>query len=298
MKKTWRQTSHRPVTTPELERDIIAVVSGNPQVSLRKLAQQLATSKTSVYQVLKRLSFRPYKFHHAVELREGDWEKRLEYCEWYTATLGLQPTLTEDIIWSDEAVFYLHGGVNSKNEVYWSQGNPRVVKETHHSFNPKVLVWFGMHNTTLLGPYFFDGTVNAATYKELLTGFLTEYLETLDHLQRARTYFQQDGASAHFAKSVRSWLDTVFPNKWIGRSGTIPWSPRSPDLTPLDCFLWNRLKSVVYTPQPHSIQTLKDNIVFASRRIPLEQATNTYLDIIRRVYKCKEVGGRHFEHLL
>ena len=28
-----------------------------------------------------------------------------------------------------------------------------------------------------------------------------------------------------------------FPGRWIGREGTPPWPPRSPDLTPLDFFM-------------------------------------------------------------
>ena len=32
----------------------------------------------------------------------------------------------------------------------------------------------------------------------------------------ADLYFQQDGAPAHYAVSVRKWLDEHFPDRWIG----------------------------------------------------------------------------------
>ncbi|GFG31161.1 hypothetical protein Cfor_08628 [Coptotermes formosanus] len=56
---------------------------------------------------------------------------------------------------------------------------------------------------------------------------------------RRQFYFQQDGALPHFAGEVRNWLKEVFLMRWIGRSGPIEWSPRSPDLTSLDFFCWS-----------------------------------------------------------
>jgi hypothetical protein len=37
-----------------------------------------------------------------------------------------------------------------------------------------------------------------------------------------------------------------FPDRWIGREGRIPWSPRSPELTPLDILFWGIVKDTVY----------------------------------------------------
>ena len=44
--------------------------------------------------------------------------------------------------------------------------------------------------------------------------------------------FQQDGATAHYAVSIRKWLDEHFPDRWIGHRGFVEWPARSPDLTP------------------------------------------------------------------
>jgi len=51
--------------------------------------------------------------------------------------------------------------------------------------------------------------------------------------------FHQDDASAHYDQRVREYLNKVFPAKrWLGRGEAILWLPRSPDLNPLDFFLW------------------------------------------------------------
>lgn len=78
-------------------------------------------------------------------------------CEWFVEPLKTQSTWYEVIIFSVEAVFYLCGGVNHKNQVYWARNNSRAVLDIHPRFNLKVLVWFGMHGTTLIRPY-YSGT--------------------------------------------------------------------------------------------------------------------------------------------
>jgi len=46
------------------------------------------------------------------------------------------------------------------------------------------------------------------------------------------------GTPAHNAIIVKQYLDEIFPNRWICTYGVIPLPARSPDLTPLDLFLW------------------------------------------------------------
>lgn len=55
-----------------------------------------------------------------------------------------------------------------------------------------------------------------------------------------------DGAPSHFSVKVPNYLDDVFQNMWIRRRGTIMWSARSPDLTPISLyiFLWGYLKKI------------------------------------------------------
>ncbi|GBM78995.1 hypothetical protein AVEN_42420-1 [Araneus ventricosus] len=50
--------------------------------------------------------------------------------------------------------------------------------------------------------------------------------------------FQQDDAPPHYGNIVREFQDTTFPQGWIGRGADMAWPPRSPDITPLDFYLW------------------------------------------------------------
>ncbi|EZA48673.1 hypothetical protein X777_13179, partial [Ooceraea biroi] len=48
-------------------------------------------------------------------------------------------------------------------------------------------------------------------------------------------------------------LNESFPDRWIGRGGRISWPARSPDLMPLDFFLWGHLKNEVATVRGNTL---------------------------------------------
>jgi hypothetical protein len=55
-------------------------------------------------------------------------------------------------------------------------------------------------------------------------------------------------------------LNEEFPQKWIGRGGPIPWPPQSPDIIPLDFFLWGYVKNIVYATKVTSVEQLCERI--------------------------------------
>jgi len=66
---------------------------------------------------------------------------------------------------------------------------------------------------------------------------------------------------------TRNFLNETFPNKWIGRRGQIKWPLRSSDLTPLDYFYWEYLKSKVYETKPGTINELRARLLDVSNSI-------------------------------
>ena len=66
--------------------------------------------------------------------------------------------------------------------------------------------------------------------------------------------FQQNDAPPHWGSHVRRFLDATFPNRWIGRDGPTPWPPRSPDITPLDFYLWGMLRKNCFRHQFQILQ--------------------------------------------
>ncbi|KAJ4441201.1 hypothetical protein ANN_11052 [Periplaneta americana] len=73
-------------------------------------------------------------------------------------------------------------------------------------------------------------------------------------------WFQQDGATAHTARTSMTALRRMFPEHLVSRFGNVNWPTHSPDLSAYDYFLWGFLKSRVYANRPTTIQDLKNNI--------------------------------------
>jgi len=59
-----------------------------------------------------------------------------------------------------------------------------------------------------------------------------------------------NGATAHTARASMSVLREMFPQHVISRSGDVPWTARSPDLSACGYFLWGYLKSKVFISKP------------------------------------------------
>ncbi|KAJ4442484.1 hypothetical protein ANN_04070 [Periplaneta americana] len=86
-------------------------------------------------------------------------------------------------------------------------------------------------------------------------------------INRQHIHFLHDGAPAHFSRTARRYLDRRFPDRWIGRGGPIAWRPRSPDLNPLDFYLWGHLKSLVYSSPVPDLESLRNRTVACSEDI-------------------------------
>jgi len=117
---------------------------------------------------------------------------------------------------------------------------------------------------------------------------------------RIPMYFQHDGAPSHYTRHVTQHLNDTFPNRWIGRGGTINWPPRSPDLTPLDFCLWGLMKSEVYRKKADTQDVLLVSIMDVIACIKDRQGAlrRTTRHVFTRVAKYIDDDGGIFEHLL
>lgn len=176
------------------------------------------------------------------ELNEDDPDRRIEFCETMMEMITENPILLQNIVFSDEATFQLNGEVNRRNFRYWSDTNPHWMRENHTQYPQKLNVWAGMVGDTIIGPFFIEGNLNAVSYEQLLRNQIVSAIQALKGDDFQNTWLQQDGASAHYGVNVRQYLNETFFDRWIGIRGTVEWAPRSPDLTPLDYFLWGVFK--------------------------------------------------------
>ena len=107
--------------------------------------------------------------------------------------------------------------------------------------------------------------------------------------------FQQDGAPPYWGLIVRDFLNETFPNRWIGRNGSAPWPPRSPDITPLDFFLWSYVKDRVYRTPVRDVETLQSRIIEVLATVNEEMLENTWREIEYRLVILRATNGAHVE---
>ena len=114
---------------------------------------------------------------------------------------------------------------------------------------------------------------------------------------RQNFIYQQDGASAHYAISVRNELNSQLNGRWIGRRGSIEWPARSPDLTPLDFFLWGYLKNKVYSQPIRDKEHLKEVIKShcTELKAQLELLRRVTRSVPDRIENGIAANGGHFE---
>ena len=87
--------------------------------------------------------------------------------------------------------------------------------------------------------------------------------------------FQQNGAPAFPTRRYSCLNRTVLA--WIGRGGTIAWSPRSTDLTLLEFSIWGYVKDKVFVPLlPASLEELRVRIT--------EAVASIDADVIHRIW--------------
>jgi len=107
--------------------------------------------------------------------------------------------------------------------------------------------------------------------------------------------FQQNGAPPHWGSHVRRFLDATFRNRWIGRDGPIPWPPRSPDITPLDFFLWGYVKDKVFSTPVPDVTNLKARIRDTFATITEDVLGNTWREIDYRLDVLDATKAAHVE---
>ena len=87
----------------------------------------------------------------------------------------------------------------------------------------------------------------------------------------------------------------MFPNRWIGRDGPISWPPRSPDVTPLDFFLWGYIKDIVFATKVADLAELKQRILAAFETVTDDLLQRTWAEIDFRLHVLRITHGAHIE---
>lgn len=292
--------SNRDVRTVDYEEDILRRFEENPRTSTRAVANETNSSHFSVWKVLKENNMHPYSIQKVQTLSPDDYPRRVNSSRWFLHKIVETPNFLQKVIFTDESTFNRDGVFNSRNSHCWAYENPHstVMRRSQTRFS--VNVWVGLLNNRIIGPYILPNRLNSPTYLVFLRDILPVLLENVPLADRMDMWFQHDGCPSHFGNNVTDFLNATYRQKWIGRGGPVPWPPRSPDLTPIDFFIWGRMKDLVYsTPVDNEIE-LVARIAEASAILQEENDDFAHVreSMTRRFTLCNERAGQHFEQFL
>lgn len=284
-----------------LEEMVCSALEVDPTRSSRSVGEELGMDHKTVTSIWKKHGFKCYKYSKTQEIFPEDQWRRMEFCETMMEKSNENENFLQNILFSDESSFPLHGKHNPSIVRYWSRENEHRSFQLRTQYPQKLNVWAGILGDHIIGPFFIDGTLNAAKYLELLQNQVLPAIQVLPNLDLGVVYFQQDGCPAHNAVTVKEFLTNTFPNRLISGTGDIKWPPRSPDLSPNDFFLWGYLKETIYKHQfnrPTNLEQLREKIVECGNSISPETLAEVRNSFYNRLTYCLAKEGGLFEPFL
>ena len=113
-----------------------------------------------------------------------------------------------------------------------------------------------------------------------------------------RVWWAQDGAPCHCSRAVTERLTQLFSDRVVSLHRDVERPPRSPDLMPLDFFLWGYLKAKVYTTPPANLDEIRRRITreMDDLRRDRPMVRRAVRDMMKRARLCIERGGGHVDH--
>jgi len=267
--------------------------------SSREVAREVGISQSSVMLIAKTdLGLSCFKRVAVQVLTDATKLKRLARSKALLRRLTVQKT--KHVFFTDEKIFYLNPPVNSQNDRVWSAGRKRDVDAQRllmqrAKFSPHVMVSTGICFNGKGRLHFVPDKVkiNADYY---VNGLLPKLMEDCEALMPNGFILQKDGAPAHTSRQAQEWIRQNTPD-FVNK---FEWPPNSPDLNPLDFYVWGAMlhRYQQFVPKPKNVAELRGVLEAIWNDIPHESVQKAIVAFRKRLQACIKAQGGHFEHLL
>lgn len=278
----------RSVRTKSLIQKVKSRFGRKRPLSVRKLANELSTSASSMHRVLLNdLKLKSYKKIVEPMLSEEHKHKRVQFATWIRNNFSKDDTMR--FLFSDEKMFDMDGMCNSQNDRVWAvdrrTADGRGGVKLKRKFPQRVMVWLGVSSKGVTDMIILDkGTVDHERYiKEVLPVARKCGNKWFGH----DWTFQQDGARAHTHHLTQQWCQDNFPH-FIDKDH---WPPNSPDFNPLDYSIWNEYVNQMHWNLVKSKKTLIAELKRAVKRIRPEVILGSCKAFTKRLDRVYKSGG-------
>jgi hypothetical protein len=256
----------------------------NPRLSLRELTnskfKNINVSKDTVRSILTKKGIGSYKAQRKPMLTIKDRVKRWKWCR---QRLHWQIEDWAKVIFSDESNFTV---CNRKSQVIvkrlsTEKYHPRYCVPRIQGGGGSLGIWGCISNEGTGCLKCFSGRMNQNLHQDTLENFMIQSSH-LFYGAGTPYIYQQDGAPAHTAMSIKNWfIDNEVE--------VLPWCARSPDLNPIEN-LWAYIDAKLVPVQITSLTHLEETISKIWNEIPHQLIMNSFnlcLDVFVPVTKPK-----------
>ncbi len=284
--------------TPEKIQEVKNFVENDRRTSLREVSRFCDVSKGTAHTIIRKDLGKSKKSAKWIThlLTQANKDCRVEQARAALQTIHrrVDPIPAENIVVEDESwILSWDLGCKQSTSEWIDKGAPRPSKlRTQHSEAKIMLVIFFDSKGTIHYECTPTGLgIGAEVYLAILERFR-------EQIRRKRPQYWSgeqswgllhDGAPAHRADLVVDWL----ADKNIPR---IPHAGYSPDLSPADYWIFNRIKSClrgIRWRNADELQTAVDNVI---SMIDEEEYRNAMDRYVPRLRKCIQSHGEYFKH--
>lgn len=282
--------SGAPVKATKLvQNKIIKHAKGKRKRGTRKVVKWLHgkgidVSRSTVRRVLHNHSLFPYKRSKQPRLTAAQKTKRVRFAREY------RNHDWENTLMTDESDFNLFAATNPQNDRIWHDDPDQVPPQELVNHASGVKVWAGVSATGRTSLHFYEGTLGADRYLEILEERLPEMEAAMEDDEE--WCFQHDGASAHKAKVTNAWLEDHVPSHIV--SGTGPagkgWPGNSPDLNWIEN-VWAWMDAQLEEKPPQTTLALKRRLKKIWKDMPQDMLAKMAAGMDQRLKDVIAKGG-------
>ncbi len=218
--------SGRKRTLSEIETNkLVKIVSKNPMISSTEISKEL---HTDVSARVIRNTLNSNGIHSRVAAKKpflSNSHKKARL-DWALKNVSNTQEEWEQIIWSDESRFRLHG--SDKTQLVWRKSGERLkescIKKTVKFGGGSLMVWGCISGKGIGKLIFIQGNLNSLGYINLISENLRVSAQEMD---LNKYIFQQDNASCHVSRVTRHFFNR---NEIV----VMKWPAQTPDLNSIE----------------------------------------------------------------
>ena len=128
-------------------------------------AWSCSSSPEQLRSVLNGNHYHPYHFQRVQALNPKDYERWVQFAEWYLNKELQNPNFSELVLFSNEAAFTRSGLFNLNNNYKWQLNNPHIVREHAYQQRYSINVWAGILHNSIIGPCIMPSPLNGNNYR-------------------------------------------------------------------------------------------------------------------------------------